>query len=138
MTGRLAALTRFLPKLAEKALPFFKLLKKETRGGWNPKCDAAFKEIKQCLATPPVLTKPDPEKTLFVYLSVEDEAVSAALVRDTETGQMPIYFVGKAFQSLELRYQKIEKVAFALLTTARRFRPYFQGHQIVVRTNQPI
>ena len=73
-----------------------------------------------------------------MYLSVGDEAVSAALVRDTEADQKPIYFVGKALQSSELRYQKIEKVAFALLITARRLRPYFQGHRIVVRTNQPI
>ena len=29
LTGRLAALTRFLPKSTEKSLPFFKLLKKE-------------------------------------------------------------------------------------------------------------
>ena len=87
LTGRLAALTRFLPKSAEKALPFFKLLKKETQGGWNRECEAAFKEIKQCLATPPVLTKPEPEETLFVYLSVGEEAVSAALVRETEARQ---------------------------------------------------
>ena len=125
MTSRLAALTRFLPKSAEKALPFFKLLKKETRGGWNTDCEAAFKEIKQCLETPPVLIKPKPEETLFVYLSVGDEAVSAALVRDTEAGQTPIYFADKALQSSELRYQKIEKVAFALLTMARRLCPYF-------------
>ena len=138
LIGRLAALTRFLPKSAEKALPFFKLLKKETQGGWNRECEAAFKEIKQCLATPPVLTKLKPEETLFVYLSVGEEAVSAALVRDTEAKQKPIYFVGKALQSSELRYQKIEKVAFALLITARRLRPYFQGHRIVVHTNQPI
>ena len=132
LTGRLAALTRFLPRSAEKALPFFKLLKKETPGGWNADCDAAFKEIKQCLATPPVLTNPDPKEMLFVYLSVGDEAISAALVRDTEAGQMPIYFISKALQSSELWYQKIEKVAFALLTTARRLRQYFQGHRIVV------
>ena len=36
------------------------------------------------LGNPPVLTKPEPEEMLFVYLSVGDEAVSAALVRDTE------------------------------------------------------
>ena len=80
LTDRLAALTRFLPRSAEKALPFFKLLKKETLGGWNTDCDVAFKEIKQCLATPLVLTKPNTEETLFVYLSVGDEAVSAALL----------------------------------------------------------
>ncbi|XP_061364977.1 uncharacterized protein LOC133308373 [Gastrolobium bilobum] len=44
LTGRLAALTRFLPKSAENALPLFKLLKKEAIGGWNPECQAAFEK----------------------------------------------------------------------------------------------
>ncbi|KAI9126884.1 hypothetical protein K1719_002480 [Acacia pycnantha] len=42
LTGRLAALTRFLPKSAEKALPMFRLLKKEASVEWNSKCDSAF------------------------------------------------------------------------------------------------
>ncbi|KAI9085027.1 hypothetical protein K1719_033019 [Acacia pycnantha] len=53
LTGRLAALTRFLPKSAENALPMFRLLKKEASVEWNSKCDSAFEEIKQCLANPP-------------------------------------------------------------------------------------
>lgn len=41
-------------------------------------------------------------------------------------------------QRAESRYQKIEKVSIALVETARRLRPYFVAHQIVVRTDQPI
>jgi len=32
----------------------------------------------------------------------------------------------------------IEKVAFVLVLTARRMRPYFQNHTILVRTDYPI
>ena len=32
----------------------------------------------------------------------------------------------------------MEKIAFALLVTSRKLRPYFQAHPIVVMTNQPI
>jgi len=35
-------------------------------------------------------------------------------------------------------YQMIEKLALALFTSARRLRPYFQTHQVVVKTNYPI
>lgn len=38
----------------------------------------------------------------------------------------------------EIRYQVIEKLAFALVTAARCLRPYFQSHQIVVKTDHPI
>jgi len=32
----------------------------------------------------------------------------------------------------------MEKLAFALITVARKFRPYFQAHTIVVQTNKPL
>ena len=32
----------------------------------------------------------------------------------------------------------IEKVALALVLTARQMRPYFQNHSITIRTNYPI
>ena len=47
-------------------------------------------------------------------------------------------FVSRTLHGAEIRYQKIEKLALALVTTARKLRPYFQTHQVIVRTNQPI
>ncbi|XP_019450609.1 PREDICTED: uncharacterized protein LOC109352881 [Lupinus angustifolius] len=38
----------------------------------------------------------------------------------------------------EILYQKLEKVAYALLVATRRLRQYFQSHTTIVRTNQPI
>ena len=32
----------------------------------------------------------------------------------------------------------MEKLAFALITAARKLKPYFQAHTIVVLTNQPL
>lgn len=91
LTKRLVSLTRFLLRSAENALPFFKLLKKEAQGGWNLEHEFAFKKIKQCLATPPVLSKPKLGKMLFLYLLVGEEAESAVLVRKIENGQILRY-----------------------------------------------
>ncbi|XP_057730487.1 uncharacterized protein LOC130945809 [Arachis stenosperma] len=44
----------------------------------------------------------------------------------------------RALQGAEPRYNKLEKLALALLTSSCRIRQYFQGHQIVVRTDQGI
>ena len=41
-------------------------------------------------------------------------------------------------QEVETRYQTIEKVALALVTTARRMRAYFQNHEDIVKTDYPI
>ncbi|XP_019414570.1 PREDICTED: uncharacterized protein LOC109326333 [Lupinus angustifolius] len=115
-----------------------KLLKKSKKFEWTESCEAAFDTFKQYLAAPPILSKPLPEEILYVYLAVSDGAVAAVLIRETAEGQSPVYFTSKALQGPELKYQKLEKVAYALLVAARRLRQYFQSHTTIVRTNQPI
>src|SRR3954463_3933696 len=65
--GKLAALSRFLSKGAEKALPFMKLLrgvsstKKATKVRsieWDDACRNAFKQLKTYLMEPPLLSRP--------------------------------------------------------------------------------
>ncbi|XP_025616571.1 uncharacterized protein [Arachis hypogaea] len=64
--------------------------------------------------------------------------MAAVLVQEEGKTQQPIYFVSKALQKDKLRYSKLEKLALALLTSSRRLQQYFQGHQVVVRTEQGI
>lgn len=75
---------------------------------------------------------------LLLYLSVTDNVVSSVLVQEIDKEQKPIYFVSWVLLGAEIRYQKIKKLALALVITAQRLQPYFQSHQIVVKTNQPI
>jgi hypothetical protein len=65
-------------------------------------------------------------------------AVSSVLVREELGTQMPVYFTSKAFHGAEERYPRIEKLAFALVVSARRLRPYFQAHAIRVLTEYPL
>ncbi|XP_020209074.1 uncharacterized protein LOC109794012 [Cajanus cajan] len=53
----MASLSRFLSKLAYKALPLFQCLKKNDRFAWTNECEEAFTELKKSLASPPILTK---------------------------------------------------------------------------------
>ena len=43
LAGRVTALGRFISKLGERALPFFKLMKKKDPFEWTPEADQAFK-----------------------------------------------------------------------------------------------
>ena len=42
LTGCLAALSRFISRLGEKALPLYRLMKKSDKFEWTPEADAAF------------------------------------------------------------------------------------------------
>lgn len=54
----LTALSRFISKSAQHALPFFILLKKEANFELTPKCEEAFNKLKDILSQPPVLSRP--------------------------------------------------------------------------------
>ncbi|KAL2231036.1 UNVERIFIED_CONTAM: hypothetical protein Sindi_1698000 [Sesamum indicum] len=77
-------------------------------------------------------------ETLFLYLGVSENAVSSVLVREEGNNQNPIYYVSKMLQGAESRYSEMEKLALALVVTARKLRPYFQSHKVVVLTNHPL
>jgi hypothetical protein len=58
LTGCMAALNRFISKLGERGLPFFKLFKHQEKFAWTPEADQALAQLKDFLSKPPVLTAP--------------------------------------------------------------------------------
>src|SRR6185437_11412827 len=82
LTGSLTALSRFISRLAEMALPFFKLLRRFGPFSWTEEAEQAFQELKQHLTSLPVLVAPEPGETLFLYLATSAEAVSMVLVAE--------------------------------------------------------
>nr|KYP43921.1 Retrovirus-related Pol polyprotein from transposon 17.6 [Cajanus cajan] len=133
LAERLVSLSRFIPRLAEKAGPIFTLLRK-----WTGQCEEAFKSFKVFLTTPPVHQRPDHYADLLLYLAVAESAISTIIVKEDQKVQTPIYFISRVLQDTERWYQMIEKLALALVTAARRLRTYFQSHQVVVKTDYPI
>jgi hypothetical protein len=117
------------------------LLRNAKKGGiftWTTQCEEAFQRLKEFLATPPILTRPQPGTPLLLYLAVSENAMSSALVQEIKGEEKPVYFVSKILKGAETRYQKTENLSLAVVNTARRLRQYFQGHQIVVKTDYPI
>ena len=94
--------------------------------------------MKKYLSSPPLLSPSMPGEELYLYIAVLQAAVSAALVRDEGGSQRPVYFISRAFRGAEERYPRMEKLAFALVTAARKLKPYFQAHTIIVLTDQPL
>ena len=123
LNGKVAALNRFVSKATDKCLPFFYVLRKSFE--WTDECQKAFEDLKKYLSSPPLLNPSRPGEELYFYIAVSQAAVSAALVREEEGSQRPVYFISKAFRRAEERYPRMEKLAFALVTTARKLKPYF-------------
>ena len=98
----------------------------------------AFDRIKQYLVNPPLLSRPQINEHLLLYISATEKVVSAALVKEEGIQQKPVYFVSHVLRDAETRYPPLEKLSFALIIAARKLRPYFQTHPIRVLTSSPI
>ena len=80
LTGRVAALNRFVSKATDKCLPFFRVLKKAFE--WTDECQKAFQDLKMYLIAAPLLSPSVMGEELFLYLAVTPHAVSSALIRE--------------------------------------------------------
>jgi hypothetical protein len=130
LTGRIAALNRFIPRSADRNLSFFKVLRNASKFDWGEEQREAFNSLKYYLMKMTKITTPDQKDTLLLYISASHSAVSAALV--------PVYFVSAALSGSKLFYSKLEKIAYAVIMSSRKLRHCFEAHRLVVVTNQPL
>ena len=134
----MVALSQFLSDGGDRGYPYFQCLKSNNRFVWTSECEEMFLKLKEYLASPPVLCKPLLGTPLCLYFAVTDQAISSVIVQEQDHVQRPIYFVSKVLQGPEVRYQAIEKVAFAVMFAARRLRHYFQSFIMIVMADLPI
>ena len=80
LAGRIAALSRFVSRLGEKAIPLYQMLKKTDNFVWSDAANEAFEDLKRQLANPPVLAASVDKEPLLLYVAANARAVSVAIV----------------------------------------------------------
>jgi hypothetical protein len=100
LTGCMAALNRFISRLGEKGLPFFKLLKKTDNFEWTEEANEAFKRLKAYLTSSLVLTPPKKYEDMILYIVSTSTVISTMIVVEREEGhvykvQRPVYYISK-------------------------------------------
>lgn len=80
LEGRVAALSRFISRLGEKAMPLYQMMKKTDDFVWSDVVNSAFEDLKKQLVEPPVLAAPIEKEPLLLYVAANSRAVSVAIV----------------------------------------------------------
>jgi hypothetical protein len=84
LIGRLATLSRFISRSAEKSLPFFEVLKGTKPFKWGLKQQKAFEELKSYLINLTTLSPPEHGATLLLYVAAAPSAANAVLVQEKQ------------------------------------------------------
>jgi hypothetical protein len=137
LTGMIAALGRFISKLADKCHLFFRLLGKKRKFLWDEDYSATFQGIKAYLSSLPCLSLPCLREPVFLYLAVSEHAVSIVLVRETAKDQKPIFFISKIMNEAESIYFPL-KAALALVQAAKKLPHYLKTSIVTVLTDFPL
>jgi membrane protein DedA with SNARE-associated domain len=82
MVDMMVALSRFISKLGERGMPFYKLLRKADDFQWDDQAAAAFVELKQYLKSLLTLVPPKPNDVLLLYVAATNAVVSTVIAAE--------------------------------------------------------
>ncbi|KAF8086860.1 hypothetical protein N665_0610s0003 [Sinapis alba] len=90
-----------------------------------------------------VLDLPDPKtareiQRLTGRVAAINRFISSVLIKEDRGEQHLVFDTNKRLTDAETRYPTLERMALAIVTSARKLRPYFQSHSIVVLTDLPL
>ena len=125
-------------------MPLYRLLKKSDNFEWTDEADAALKQLKEALTSPPILAAPRAEEPMLLYVAATNLAVSAVKVVERKaensdmTEQRPVYFISEVFSASKQRYPHYQKLAYGVFYAARKLRNYFQEHSVTVVSKAPL
>ena len=129
---RINFVRRFIPNFAELVKHITSILRKGSEVKWTDAARRSFESIKKAIMEDPTLINPDYSKEFHVFsFSSEDTIAVVLLQADEEGSDHPVAFFSKNSRDVELRYDIIEKKAYALIKSLKAFRVYILHSKII-------
>jgi len=130
--GKINFLRRFIPNLAELIRLLSNMLKKNSKVKWTLEAKQAFEGIKTALTQAPVLTSPQFDKDFIIFSFASEHSITAFLLqKDDQGNERPIAFFSRALRDAPLKYQIMEKQAYALVKAIKNFRIYILYSHVI-------
>ena len=101
------------------------MLKNESEIKWTIDAKQSFNDIKKEITEDLVLVSPDFSKDFLIFpYAYEHTRVGVLLHKNQQNVEQPIAFFSKVLRDVELKYDIMEKQAYALVKSLKDFRVY--------------
>jgi hypothetical protein len=122
---------RFIPRYAIICQPLYAALKKNVFT-WGPEQQAAFDKLKMVMSQPPLLALPD----FTLPFTLETDACATGLGAVLMQQSRPLAYFSKCLGPTTSAKSVYEKEAMAILEALKKWRHYFLGNQLIIKTDQ--
>ena len=130
--GKINFVRRFIPKFAELVKHITSMLRKGSEIKWTEASRRSFESIKKAIMEAPTLISPDYSKEFHIFSFASEDTLAAVLLQaDEEGSEHPMAFFSKTLRDAKLRYDIIEKQAYALIKSLKAFRDYILHSKVI-------
>lgn len=119
----------FIKDFANLAKPLWTLTKKDKPWNWTTREEDAFKAIKECMTTQPVLGILTNEDPFWIKCDASNYVTGAVLSQKQEMGWKPIAFLSKALMETERNYEIHDRELLAIIRALEEWQQYLQGNK---------
>ncbi|KAF2893489.1 hypothetical protein ILUMI_12684 [Ignelater luminosus] len=130
-------LREYVAGFAELATPLTDLLVDKKKWSWSEAAAAAFDAVKDALANPLPLHRPDPSLTYVLQTDASGIGMAAVLYQrsDADDARRVISYTSAKFRPNERRYHSNEQEFLSVIWATRKFRPYLEDKPFILRTD---
>jgi len=108
------------------------MLKKDSKVKWTLEAKQAFEGIKTALTQTPVLTSYQFDRDFIIFSFASQHTIAAVLLQKYDKGcEKPIAFFSRALRDAPLKYQIMEKQAYAIVKAINDFRIYILYSHVI-------
>ena len=126
----------FIRKFADIAAPLNNLTRDNVVFKWTDECTQAFRELKACLISEPVLAFPRLGEVFVVEVDASDVGFGGVLTQEGRDSQYhPVAYFSDAVKSSQHHWAPGTKEAFALVLAVRHWYVYLAGTQFVLNSD---
>lgn len=126
---------RFVPSFSAVLFPITQLLQKNGKFVLSSECDNAFKTVKECLVSAPLLSCPDFSLPFTVQTDSSDFGLGAVLSQQTSDGEKVVCYLSPSLTKAERKYSTTEKELLCVVWALEKLRPYIEGSHFTVITD---
>ena len=127
---------KFLPDLATRLAPLYKLLKQDEPWHWSNEQETAFQDVKTSLLSPQILAHFDDTKPIIMACDASPFGVGAILSQILADGsEHPVAYTSRSLSPAEKNYSHLYKEALAIIFGIGKFHQYICGRKFTLYTD---